>query len=101
MLILVKISSSKRIRFIFDNIAKGQAATISTIWWRFTAFWPPIPHRCPRCAYIDQTDILFNTNIKQMKSNEEYVGKKNETAKCSVANAKQNRSDLDYLKIAE
>ena len=61
----------------------------------------PHPAGAPRWAYIDQTDILFDTDIEQTKSVEEYVGEENETAGCSVANAKQNRSDSDYLEMAE
>ena len=52
-------------------------------------------------TYINQTDILFDTDIKQMKSGKEYVGEKNEIARCLAVNAKQNRSDSDYLEIAE
>jgi len=36
-----------------------------------------------------------------MKSDKEYVSKENETARYLVVNAKQNRNDSDYLKIAK
>ena len=61
----------------------------------------PHPTGAPRWAYIDQTNILFNTDIEQMKSGEEYISEKNETARCSVTNTKQNESDSNYLKMVE
>ena len=62
------------------------------------------PANAPKWAYIDQTDVFFDTDIEPSKSAEEHADEEEENEEvvntgCSAATAEQAGSDSDHLEM--